>query len=272
MPIHSQESESRWNVYYEVYVDILFLVNFMMDYLLLLLVRRMLKCSATHGNIFLGAVIGAGLTCIVMVLNMPSVIKLILYHIFINTGMIQVGLRIKDIRSFVKAMIMLYIGSFLMGGILGVFQPYVRVGSLFFFLAIVGYYMALGIWKFISHLQKWNHYHCEVELYIGNKKHRMKALIDTGNGLVDPMSGTPVSIVGKETAKKLLEEEQVKNIRYVPYRTIGKGEGVLPVIRVERLRITGEYACDVENPMIGISEERVSGRGEYEMILNPNLF
>ena len=272
MPIHSRRRESRWKVYYEVYVDILFLVNFMMDYLILLLVRRMLKCTATHGNVLLGACVGAMLTCVVMLLSLPSVIKFILFHMVINAGMVQVGLRIKDIRSFVKAIIMLYIGSFLLGGILEVFRPYVRVGSLFFFLAIVGYYLALWIWKFIVCVQRWNQYHCEVELYIGDKKYQVKALVDTGNGLVDPVSGNPVSIVDKEIAKKLLEKEQIRNIRYIPYRTIGKGDGVLPVIRIERLRTRGEHTCDIENPMIGISEERVSARGEYEMILNPNLF
>ena len=243
-----------------------------MDYLLLLLVRTMLKCSATHGRIFLGALTGATLTCLVMILPLPAIIKLLLYHILVNTGMLQVGLRIKDIRSFVKAIILLYIGSFLLGGILEVFQPYVREGSLFFFLSVVGYYVVLGIWKFVSRILRWNHYHCDAELYNGNKKYRVRALVDTGNGLTDPVSGEPVSIVDKETAKKLLEKGQIRNMRYIPYRTIGNAEGVLLVTRIERLRTTGEYACDIANPIIGISEERVSERGEYEMILNPNLF
>ena len=62
----SSERESWWNVYYELYVDVLFLVNFMMDYLLLLLVKKMLKCTATHGRVCLGAFAGALLTCIVV--------------------------------------------------------------------------------------------------------------------------------------------------------------------------------------------------------------
>ena len=50
-------------MYYELYIDVLFLVNFMMDYILLLLVRRMLKCTATHGNICMGAMTGSFLMC-----------------------------------------------------------------------------------------------------------------------------------------------------------------------------------------------------------------
>ncbi len=267
------ERESGESVYYELYVDVLFLVNFMMDYLLLLLVKKMLKCSATHGNIFFGALIGAGLTCAVVIIPIPyAIIKTVLFHTVINTCMIRVGLKIKTIRAFVKAMIMLYIGSVLLGGILEMLRQYVKIGSLFFFLAVMGYYLALGIWKFISCVQKWNRYHCEVELFYGESVCRIKGLVDTGNGLCDPISGEPVSIIDKSTAKKLLEKENMKNVRYIPYRTIGNAEGVLPIIRVDRMRICGEESCDIKQPLLGISEERVSIRGEYEMILNPNLF
>ncbi len=102
--------------------------------------------------------------------------------------------------------------------------------------------------------------------------YQIKGFIDTGNGLSDPVSGDPICIIDKSTAKKLLEKETVKNIRYIPYRTIGNAEGVLPIIRVDRLRICGEQTCEIKQPLLGISEEKVSIRGEYEMILNPNLF
>ena len=81
-------------MYYELYVDVLFLVNFMMDYLLLLLVKKMLKCTATHGNIFLGAILGSFLTCVVVILPIPyAVLKFMLFHMFVNIFMIRVGLK-----------------------------------------------------------------------------------------------------------------------------------------------------------------------------------
>ncbi len=260
-------------MYYELYVDVLFLVNFMMDYLLLLIVRRMLKCSATHGNICVGALIGSVLTCVVVVLPIPyPMIKVILFHTLVNTCMIRAGLKIKTIRSFVKSMLMLYIGGFLLGGILEAFRPYVRVGSLFFAVAVAGYYMVLGIWKFLSYIQRWNQCHCEVELYLGEKKYRVKGMIDTGNGLRDPNSGQPVNILDRGSAKKFFGEEHVKNMRYIPYQSIGKKGGVLPAFQIDKMCVHRDGECWVEFPLIGISEEEISAGGEYEMILNPNLF
>ena len=260
-------------MYYELYVDVLFLVNFMMDYILLLIVRKMLKCSATHGNICLGAMVGSVLTCIVVILPVPyAFIKFVLFHMFVNTCMIRVGLKVKTIPSFVKAILMLYIGGFLLGGIMEYFSQYVRMGSLFLLVAIIGYYMVLGIWKFVSYIQRWNQNHCKVDLYLKDKTYQVRGLIDTGNGLRDPISGQPVSILERKIARKLLEERDDKKIRYVPYRTIGKSEGVLPVFRVDRMCIHRDSDYWIEMPLIGISEEKISAEGEYEMILNPNLF
>ena len=112
----------------------------------------------------------------------------------------------------------------------------------------------------------------EVELCVGEKSCRVKGFLDTGNGLRDPWSGTPVSIVDKSTANILLGKEDIRNIRYIPYKTIGSKEKVLPCVQIDCLHIFGEKECVIEKPLIGISEEKISSRGECEMILNPNLF
>ena len=260
-------------MYYELYVDVLFLVNFMMDYILLLIVRKMLQCTVTHGRICLGAVVGSLLTCLVVVLPIPyAMIKLILFHVLVNTCMIRVGLKIKTIRSFLKAIIMLYIGSFLLGGIMEVFRQYVSVGSFFLVVAIAGYYLVLGIWKFVAYMQRWNQFHCRVDLYLGSEKYQIKGMIDTGNGLRDPISGKAVNILDRATARKLFGEESIKDVRYIPYQSIGKKAGVLPAFQFDRMCVWRDTECWVERPQIAISEEAISKGGEYVMILNPNLF
>jgi len=254
-------------------VDVLFLVNFMMDYILLLIVRKMLQCTATHGRICIGAAVGSLLTCMVVILPIPySIIKLILFHVLVNTCMIRVGLKIENIRSFFKAIIMLYIGSFLLGGIIEAFRPYIRVGSFFLVIAIVGYYLVLGIWKFVSYIQRWNQYHCRVDLYLGREKYQITGMIDTGNGLRDPISGKPINILDRVTARNLFGEKHLKDVRYIPYQSIGKKTGVLPAFQFDRMCVWKDTECWVERPLIAISEEAISKEGEYEMILNPNLF
>lgn len=260
-------------MYYELYVDVLFLVNFVMDFILLLLVKKMLKCTATHGRLCLGAALGSVLTCIVVILPIPyAIFKFILFHMFVNIFMIRVGLKIKHIRSFAKAYFLLYIGSFLLGGILQAFWQYVREGSLFFATVIVGYLFVSKIWDYIGMIKRIERYQCEVDLYVNGERYHVKGMIDTGNGLRDPVSNKPVSILERDIAKKILGNEKLSQVRYIPYHSIGKKEGVLLALKIEKMCVHGEDEHWIEEPLIGVSEEKISVEGEYQMILNPNLF
>ena len=50
--------------------------------------------------------------CVIIILPVPyMLLKFILFHVFVNTAMIRVGLKIKDMRNLVKALLMLYVGG-----------------------------------------------------------------------------------------------------------------------------------------------------------------
>lgn len=260
-------------MYYELYIDVFFFVNFMMDYILLLLLKRILKCSATHGRVCMGATLGALLTCIVISLPIPyAFVKFILFHIVVNTGMIKLGLKIKKIGPLIKAWLMLYAGSFLLGGILTYMQQYVRVTSFFFGMAVFGYYLTFGVIKLFMAVVRIQDKYCEIELYYQEQVYHVKALIDTGNGLRDPISFEPVHILQKKVLPLGEKPEEIKGIRFIPYHSIGKSEGILPVVRLEKMRIQRETELWIEKPIIGICEEEISQGGDYKMILNPEIF
>ena len=255
-------------MYYELYVDVLFLVNFMMDYILLLLVRRMLKCNATHLRVCLGAV----LTCIVIIIPFPYSVKFLFSYFIINTLMLVTGLKIKKIHSLMKAMILLYIGTFLMGGMMGYVRQYVRFGGLLLFLSIAFYYAISGMWNFLCYLQRKNNYICKTMLLYKGKTCEVTSLIDTGNCLKDAMSGAAISILDKKVAQELFEGACIEKLHYIPYHSIGKSQGVMPVLQIDGMHVYCEEEYVLEKPWIAISEEQISKTDEYQMILNPNLF
>ena len=81
-------------MYYELYIDVFFLENFMMDALLLMLTGRMIRCQAGKGRIFLGAALGAFLTCGAVLIPVPYLlIRLILFYGGINLLMLKVCFR-----------------------------------------------------------------------------------------------------------------------------------------------------------------------------------
>ena len=72
-------------MYYELYIDLFFVENFMMDSLLLLFAARISKRQVKRKRIFLGAAAGSLLTCLVIALPIPSAaLKMILFHGFVN--------------------------------------------------------------------------------------------------------------------------------------------------------------------------------------------
>lgn len=259
-------------MYYELYIDIFFMVNFMMDTILLMILKRMMICSVSYGRILFGAALGSGLTCVVTAgLHGRPYLQFILFHGVINILMIKVGLGIKQRRELLRGWIFLYIESFLLGGIFQAFQPYLKTGSLFFVLAVVSYYLVQAIWKLLLIITKRSSCYCEVELFFGNKSYRTKALIDTGNTLWDAVSKEPVNVIENRVMNFLTEDEEQLKIRYIPFHSIGRKEGIMPLIRLDRMKIIdGTQLRWIEHPLAAISEEKLSEE-TYQVILNPDI-
>lgn len=258
-------------MYYELYIDVFFTVNFTMDYILLAAVRKMLKCPVTHRRIALGALLGSALTCLVIILPVPyAFVKFILFHGVVNVLMIRAGLRAKWGPDMLKAWIMLYIGGFLTGGVFQFLGQYMRIGSLFFVLAVASYYAVSGIWSLISCLSRQNQYRCQAELFMNGRKCQVQALIDTGNGLRDELTGKPVCILDKNVARELLAGSEAVRIRYIPYHSIGKREGVMPLVTLEKMCISNGKKQWIEEPLAAICEDEMTA-DKYKMIINPEI-
>ena len=258
-------------MYYELYIDVLFLVNFLMDYLLLLIAKRLLKNPAPYGRICLGALTGSLLTCLLVAARMlPGAVRWLLGYTLVPLLMAVTGLRLRKVQACVRAIITLFISGIILGGIFEQFSQYVEVGSLFFALAVGSYYLAAAVLKVLSWLIGFGEAHCHVTLYLGEKRCEAEAIIDTGNHLTDRVSGKGVTIISRNLAGRLFEELHPDNIRYIPYRTIGKGSGVLPVIAIDGLCVDGVREQWFSHPVIGISEDSSFGNG-YDVILNPDI-
>ncbi len=258
-------------MYIELYLDVLFLVNFMMDFIILLIAKEILKCDVKLSNILVGAFLGGGLTCVVYVVPMHSVVRILLFHGVINVVMITVGLKIRSLGMLVKGILVLYIGSFLLGGVIQYFNQYVRLGSLYFAMVVFSYFLVKGIWRFICALRSYQEKWCEVEIYFKDSHIKVKAIIDTGNTLVDPYTNKPVSILDKEYKAKLELETLKDTVRYIPYHSIG-GEGVLLAFKAKKVHIIGNKNLWIQQPIIALSNEKISKSNSYQMIVNPDIF
>jgi stage II sporulation protein GA (sporulation sigma-E factor processing peptidase) len=258
-------------MYYELYIDVFFLVNFMMDIFVLGVAKNILKCPATCGSICFGAFAGAALTCLVIILPIETTfIKFMIFHGLISIFMTRTGLKIKFNNGLWKACAVVYISGFLIGGIFSCIKQYIREGAVFFVIAWLSYMLVLVIWRFLVSLKRIQDTTCEVLLINQSSQVKVKAILDTGNRLHDPITGKPVSIISKRTANILWKEIPKEGLRYIPYLTIeGKG-GILPMLMVEKMCLYQECEIWMSKVLVAICEEKIC-TGDYEMILNPDM-
>lgn len=257
-------------MYYELYIDVFFLVNFMMDAILLEILRRILGCPVSHGRVFLGAGAGALGACLVLCLPVPyGFVRIIAGHGLINLIMLKTGLGIRWGRETAKAFLLLYISGFLVGGILGAFRPYLRTAGLFFAFAVVSYYGALGVWKLLGALAGREKSRREVRLFRGERSCRVRAIVDTGNTLRDAVTGKPVCVIDQKTADALGLFEKPEGLRFLPYHSVGRREGVLPAFPLDKMELPGNPVQVVERPLVAVCQE--ISRDDHQMLLNPDV-
>ena len=79
-------------MYYELYIDVFFLENFMLDSLLLMAVNRVMQYRNSYARMLAGGAAGSFLTCVVIALPLMPAIKTLLFGVGINSVMIFAGL------------------------------------------------------------------------------------------------------------------------------------------------------------------------------------
>ena len=216
-------------MYYELYIDVFFLENFMLDSLLLLVVNRVMNNGRSCSRILLGGALGSFLTCLAVAVPLPSVVRILVFHLFISSVIVCTGLQIIRLSQFVQAFLLLYAAAFLTGGIMQLFRPYMRYVSVFYAAAAVSYVLILKLWKMFSHMYRRQSVIIRVTLYTDKAEKPLKALLDTGNELRDCYTGEPVNIIAPETAADISDHiELEKGFRLIPYRCVS-GESVMKV-------------------------------------------
>ena len=268
-------------MYYELYVDSLFLVNFCMNLYLLLLINERTHRTATRLRLILGAAAGAILFLLPFFYNGSAGTKIILGAIPGACVMLVCTFRVRSVRAFIKLFEMLLFYSLLMGGSLLFLIRYLSRILPAFQGYLTGIFGIMGVGAVIFLLlfyrrEKGEEKLCVATLVRGKKRVRVVALLDSGNSLTEPVSGKPVSVLDQEVFDKLWGED-VMYYRAIPYHSIGKEKGILKGYLLPELRLEIDGVVKVcREVYIAVGEETISSGTQDEeskvrMILNPLL-
>ena len=101
---------------------------------------------------------------------------------------------------------------------------------------------------------------------------QVTALVDSGNGLIDPISKIPVSIVEERVIGRYREELKEEKFRLIPFHSVGNDSGILEAYFIEKMEIENEGENKIiKHPIIAITKDTISANKNYQMILHPNI-
>ena len=282
-----------------LYVDIIFLENLIMNSIIILATGIILKNTQRIWRNLVSSGIGAIYAILIYTSNFKIYSNIIL-KVILSVVIVYIAFKPANIRSFLKHIIIFYLTSFTFGGVAFALLYFVRPQDILFQNGVlIGIYpikmiLAGGILGFIiitfafkNIKGKLTRKDMMCTVIIGNT--RITAIVDTGNLLKDPITKMPVLIMEREMLKGIFPEIILENatdivngkeielgeysskLRVIPYKSIGKENGLLLGIKAKNIRIVYQDIEKAHDVIIGIYTGTLSKNNKYSAIVGLEL-
>ena len=247
-----------------IYLEYLFLENFLTGGLLLILTARLAGCNPSRLRLILGSVISgiggfiifipAGGFCGAAVRLTAA---LVICTVVFAGGGPESGIKPAKI---VKLTLLFLALTFLSGGAAMAFTLWRQIpavsgnGALYLEPLTYGALICLAVpafglaWIFVKLVRKQrieNITRGEVCLTIKGKVYSFEALADSGNSLREPLTGRPAALIDRKGAAKLSfrpedaetgrDETMADRLVVIPYKAVGTEKGILKGIRTDSI-------------------------------------
>lgn len=290
-----------------IYLDIIFLENLCMNYIILYATAIITKTKPKIIRILFGSFIGA-VYAIIVVLNILEIYSNIIFKIIISIVIVYISLETKNLKMLIKDILIFYLTSFTFGGVALALLYFIKpenilmkngvyIGTYPIKIAlmggILGYIIITLAFSIIKKKINKKSIYCNIKVSINEKSVEVKALLDTGNFLKEPITGTPVVIVEHTALREILPRDLIDNIkpiidgkveidsqldeflprmRVIPFSSLGKQNGMLLGIKADYIDVfTQEGESKINNVVIGIYEGTLTKDGTYSSLISLEL-
>lgn len=288
-----------------VYIDILFLENFILNFIILYATGLISKHKIKFIKIALGSIVGAVYVIITYLIENKVYLN-ILFKLILSIVIVYIAFTPKTIKEMLKMIVLFYLTSFVFGGAaLGVIyminsgkisiQNGIIIGSYtlrtIFIGAIIAFLVTILAFKFVKTKISKKDLLCNITIKINGKEIKTKAMIDTGNMLKEPITNIPVVVVEHTLLKEIIPKEILENIdnilagdfkeipeeiqneymlklKVIPFTSLGKQNGMLLGIKAESLKVQEEDNIkNIDKIIIGMYNKKLSRKNEYSALL-----
>lgn len=270
-----------------VYVDMLFLLNFFMDSVILITTSQFIKSPIKLCRIVLSSTLCAIYSCVMFfprISFMYSAVFKLLFLILIMYISFPKMTPVKLIKNTIVfigvnclfsglCFFLIFRTNFgtTVGSVVSNGEIYLNIApSTLVFSTMLAYLIA---WC-ISYIKKQNliqeRITMEITIYFNSKYVTVNALCDTGCTLCEPISSYPAIIIDRQTAEKLIPQEQDQHIQYrvFPFSTIDNKKGILNGFIPDKIII---QSGEIHQCSVAISNAVINQSGDFSAIFNPTL-
>ncbi len=293
-----------------LYIDSLFIINFIMNYIILVLTGKIINPKygkhVSNKRYLMGSLVTTSIYIFILLVDTLRNN----FNFFIAMCMIGVGIifcyKPNSKKMFTTYFLSIHIVAFAIGGMsFGIFY-YTKAGALIgntvtstlnnvsFKLLISATCISYLVVKVIgSYIEKVKISKQEVlTVSIGNEREMdFQMLVDTGNGLIEPVTQLPVIVMCYKSLRGIIKDELfeiyqskkdvvseaysldsgiTKKLKIIPFKSVGKENGIILgvecFIKYTHLETTYNKKC-----IIGIVDFEILGNGNYTGIFNPML-
>ncbi len=259
-----------------VYADALFLVNFLVNTVIMFLSIRLAGLKINFYRICFSGIVGAFYAVCVFILG-NSLLNSFFTKLAVSEIMVLLANGSISLKNNIFCLIMMYVISFVCSGAVmaiaflkgtnaffGIKYAYL-ISALIISLIAVQFFLNIKSRREGRVFEK-------ITIELNGKKVKLCALVDTGNMLSEPISGVPVAIVEAQELKGIISQYDMQNIhnlklRYIPYRALGNDFDMLTGFVPDKFLVAGhDVKC-----CVAIYKGKLSSRSEYTALISPQL-
>ena len=248
-----------------IYADELFIKNFVMSYLILVISFLILSKKYKKRNLIISSLISSIITLFAVIYEIDNSI---ITRIVTITLMVKISFNPKDIKDFIIELATILVITFLIGGVI---KSSIKNS---YEIIICGALCVIALKKYSDYYKqkKWkirNKYKIEFELE--NKKIILDAFLDTGNFLKTNVKGEPVVVISKDKifqslsksfqkyliTGKIEDTKIIKNIRFINYTVLNEQTKMIYGLKINDMKIKTENYELKRDAVIVLSQKSI---------------
>lgn len=264
-------------MYYQVYLDSLFIQEIIINFYVLNLCRICLISTATQKRLIASSMFGGGFQVLLFLLPYPDqtiLFYIVLFFLFMSGSffLVRIAFGKGKIKVYIKRIVTYMIFTLITGGTFMGILPRLQIYrcskvKVLFFL-IIGAVIYVGVFIIFKEKRE-KKYYGQLKIVHQGITLEGRYFMDSGNGLVESISKKPVLLAD---SKWLFQDFQKEDFfcRPIIYKSVGKKSGILFAYCMDELVIYEDNkAYTYEKVWVGVCREDIFAKGDYKVILPP---